>query len=363
MRAGTGRRSGSGGVRSAASGGRSSTPPAARRCPVRLRAERLGALPDRLYLAAETDLEALLGHLDMVKPGLLVVDSVQTITAPGTDGVPGGVTQVRAVTAALITVAKERGIATVLVGHVTKDGQVAGPRVLEHLVDVVLHFEGDRHSALRLVRGLKNRFGAADEVGCFEMHEGGIAGLADPSGLFLTRYAEPTPGTCVTVAMEGRRALATEVQALIGAQVAGSPRRTVSGLDSARLAMVLAVLQRRAGTKLHDREVFAATVGGIRVVEPAADLGMALAVASATHDLPLAADLVAIGEVGLTGEGRRVGAVPRRLAEAARLGFRFALVPPGSGVGTAPAGMTVREAPDVRTAIQWAASASAGAAR
>src|SRR6266702_5502122 len=299
-----------------------------------------------------------LGHLDAVKPGLLVVDSVQTITAPGTDGVPGGVTQVRAVTAALVTVAKERGVATVLVGHVTKDGQVAGPRVLEHLVDVVLQFEGDRHSALRLVRGLKNRFGAADEVGCFEMHEGGIAGLADPSGLFLTRYAEPTPGTCVTVAMEGRRALVTEVQALIGAQVAGSPRRTVSGLDSARLAMVLAVLQRRTNVRLTDREVFAATVGGIRVVEPAADLGMALAVASATHDLPLAADLVAIGEVGLTGEVRRVGAVPRRLAEAARLGFRHALVPPGSAA-TAPAGMRVQEVGDVRAAVQCAARASA----
>jgi DNA repair protein RadA/Sms len=160
----------------------------------------------------------------------------------------------------------------------------------------------------------------------------------------------------VTVAMEGRRALVTEIQALIGAQVAGSPRRTVSGLDSARLAMVLAVLQRRTEAKLHDREVFAATVGGIRVVEPAADLGMALAVASATHNLPLAPDLVAIGEVGLTGEVRRVGAVPRRLAEAARLGFRFALVPPGSGTG--PAGMTVREVPDVRSAVRWAARAS-----
>src|SRR5436309_1424752 len=325
---------------------------------VRLRAERLGALHERLYLAAETDLEALLGHLDAVRPGLLVVDSVQTITAPGTDGVPGGVTQVRAVTAALVAVAKERNVATVLVGHVTKDGQVAGPRVLEHLVDVVLQFEGDRHSALRLVRGLKNRFGAADEVGCFEMHEAGITGLPDPSGLFLTRYAEPTAGTCVTVAMEGRRALVTEVQALIGAAVPGSPRRTVSGLESARLAMVLAVLQRRTEAKLHDREVFAATVGGIRVVEPAADLGMALAVASATHDLPLAANLVAIGEVGLTGEVRRVGAVPRRLAEAARLGFTFALVPPGSRVGKAPAGMTVREVPDVRSAVQWAARAS-----
>jgi DNA repair protein RadA/Sms len=331
---------------------------------VRLRAERLGALHERLYLAAETDLEALLGHLDAVKPGLLIVDSVQTISAPGTDGVPGGVTQVRAVTAALIAIAKERGIATVLVGHVTKDGQVAGPRVLEHLVDVVLQFEGDKHSSLRMVRGLKNRYGAADEVGCFEMHEGGISSLPDPSGLFLTRYAEPVPGTCVTVAMEGRRALVTEVQALIGAQMPGSPRRTVSGLDSARLAMVLAVLQRRTDTKLHDREVFAATVGGIRVVEPAADLGMALAVASATHDLPLAADLVAIGEVGLTGEVRRVGAVPRRLAEAGRLGFRFALVPPGcgpAGSGDAPAGMRVLEVGDVRAAVHWAARASAEA--
>jgi DNA repair protein RadA/Sms len=328
---------------------------------VRLRAERLGALHERLYLAAETDLEAVLGHIDAVKPGLLVIDSVQTVSAPGTEGVAGGVTQVRAVTAALVAVAKERGIATVLVGHVTKDGNVAGPRVLEHLVDVVLQFEGDKHSSLRMVRGLKNRFGAADEVGCFEMHEGGIASLPDPSGLFITRYAAPVAGTCVTVAMEGRRALVTEVQALLGATVAGSPRRTVSGLDSSRLAMVLAVLQRRTEARLHDREVFAATVGGIRVVEPAADLGVALAVASAAHDLPLAADLVAIGEVGLTGEIRRVGAVSRRLAEAARLGYRFALVPPGSGpaAGQSPPGMRVLEVTDLGSAVRYAASASA----
>ena len=328
---------------------------------VRLRAERLGALHERLYLAAETDLEAVLGHLEAVKPGLLVIDSVQTISAPGIEGVAGGVTQVRAVTAALVAVAKERGIATVLVGHVTKDGNVAGPRVLEHLVDVVLQFEGDKHSSLRMVRGLKNRYGAADEVGCFEMHEGGITSLPDPSGLFLTRYAEPVPGTCATVAMEGRRALVTEIQALIGATVAGSPRRTVSGLDSSRLAMVLAVLQRRTESRLHDREVFAATVGGIRVVEPAADLGVALAIASAAHDLPLAASLVAIGEVGLTGEIRRVGAVERRLAEAARLGFQFALVPAGCGpaaTGKAPPGMKVVEVSDLPTAVRWAAQAS-----
>jgi DNA repair protein RadA/Sms len=190
------------------------------------------------------------------------------------------------------------------------------------------------------------------------MHDGGITSLPDPSGLFLTRYADTVPGTCVTVAMEGRRALVAEVQALVGATItAGFPRRTVSGLDSARLAMVLAVLQRRSKMQLHDREVFAATVGGIRVVEPAADLGVALAIASAVHDLPLAPDLVAIGEVGLTGELRRVGAVPRRLAEAARLGFRFALVPPGCGpaaTGSVPAGMKVLEVADVRAALHWA---------
>jgi DNA repair protein RadA/Sms len=325
---------------------------------VRLRAERIGALHPRLFLAAETDVAAVIGHLDAVRPGLLVLDSVQTFSAPGTDGVPGGVTQVRAVAAAMVAVAKERRIATVLVGHVTKDGQVAGPRVLEHLVDVVLQFEGDKFSSLRLVRGLKNRFGAADEVGCFEMHEGGLTNLPDPSGLFLARYLEGgVPGTAVTVAMEGRRALVAEVQSLVGAVVSGSPRRTVSGLDSARLGMVLAVLQSRCGLRLHGREIYAATVGGIRVVEPAADLGLALAVASAANEFALAPDLVAIGEVGLTGEVRRVGAVSRRLAEAVRLGFRYALVPPGcgpAGTSSTPAGMDVIEVPNVRTALNWA---------
>jgi DNA repair protein RadA/Sms len=328
---------------------------------VRLRAERIGALHENLLLAAETDLGAVLGHLDDVKPGLLVLDSVQSFTAPGVDGVAGGVTQVRAVAAALVSVAKDRGIATVLVGHVTKDGQVAGPRVLEHLVDVVLQFEGDKFSSLRLIRGLKNRFGAADEVGCFEMHEGGLSSLPDPSGLFLTRYADAVPGTSVTVAMEGRRALVTEVQALVGAMVAGSPRRTVSGLDHSRLGMVLAVLQSRCGLKLHDREIFAATVGGMRVVEPSADLAIALSVASAANELPLAADLTAIGEVGLTGEVRRVGAVGRRLAEAARLGFRHALVPPGCGpaaTGPAPKGMRVLEVPTIRAALHAAVQLS-----
>ena len=299
---------------------------------VRLRAERIGALHDRLYLAAETDLSALLGHVDAVRPGLLVVDSVQTVGSPAVDGMPGGVTQVRAVTGGLIAVAKERGIATVLVGHVTKDGAIAGPRLLEHLVDVVLQFEGERHSTLRLVRGVKNRFGPADEVGCFELHDGGIRGLPDPSGLFLSRRSEPVPGTCVTVTVEGRRPLLAEVQALVAAATATQfPRRAVSGLDSARVAMVLAVLQRRGGVPIGDRDVYCATVGGVRVTEPAADLALALAVASAARDAPLPDGLIAVGELGLSGEVRRVSGVGRRLVEAARLGFTRALVPPGCG--------------------------------
>ncbi len=317
---------------------------------VRLRAERTGALHDRLYIAAETDLSAVLGHVDAVRPSLLVLDSVQTISSATADSAPGGVTQVRAVTAAVVAAAKDRGLATVLVGHVTKDGAVAGPRTLEHLVDVVLHFEGDRHSSLRMVRAVKNRFGPADEVGCFEMHDGGIRGLADPSGLFLNRHAEAVPGTCVTVALEGRRPLLAEVQALV-APTPVPPRRTVSGLDGARLAMVLAVLQRRARLRLHDRDVFAATVGGVRVVEPAADLALALAVASAATDLPLGNGLVAVGEVGLAGEVRPISSVPRRLAEAARLGFRRALVPPGVE-RPSNGGLEVVEVPDLATALR-----------
>ncbi len=317
---------------------------------VRLRAERTGALHPRLYLAAETDLAALLGHVETVDPGLLVVDSVQTIASPAAEGSAGGVTQVRAVAAALIAAAKSRTMATVLVGHVTKDGAIAGPRVLEHLVDVVLQFEGDRHSTLRLVRATKNRFGPADEVGCFELTDGGIEGLPDPSGLFLTRRAEPVPGTCVTVTVEGRRPLLAEVQALVARSTLATPRRAVSGLDSARVAMVLAVLERRGRVRLGADDVFSATVGGVRVTEPAADLALALAVASAARDAPIPPATVVLGEVGLSGEVRRVGAVGRRLAEAARLGFTAALVPPDPG--PVPPGLRVTEVADLGAALR-----------
>jgi DNA repair protein RadA/Sms len=319
---------------------------------VRLRAGRIKALSPHLFLAAETDIGAVLKHLDDVDPTLLIVDSVQTMAVAEVDGSAGGVTQVRQVAAALIAVAKERGIATVLVGHVTKDGSIAGPRVLEHLVDVVLQFEGERHSRLRLVRAIKNRYGACDEVGCFDLTEQGIVGLPDPSGLFLSRRGDPVSGTCVTVALEGRRPLVAEVQALVAKSSLATPRRTTSGLDPARVSMVLAVADRRAKVNIKDADVFTATVGGVKLTEPASDLAVALAVASAAVDLPLLPGLVAVGEVGLAGEVRRVESVARRLAEAARLGFTHALVPPDSG--PMPPGVHAVEVTDLMQAIRYA---------
>ena len=318
---------------------------------VRLRAERTGALHEELYLAAESDLSALLGHLDAVHPAMLVVDSVQTMSTSAAEGSAGGVSQVRAVATVLIAAAKERGLPVVLVGHVTKDGSVAGPRVLEHLVDVVLHFEGDRHSTLRMVRGVKNRFGPADEVGCFELRDDGIAGLPDPSGLFLSRRDTGVPGTAVTVVVEGKRPLPAEVQALVAASNLATPRRAVSGLDSARVAMVLAVTERRGGVALGGSDVYTATVGGMRVIEPAADLAVALAVASAVSDATLPDRTVVIGEIGLAGEVRRVNGIGRRLAEAARLGFTRALVPPDC-TDRVPDGLRVLEVPDLATALR-----------
>ncbi|WP_216213963.1 DNA repair protein RadA [Amycolatopsis aidingensis] len=317
---------------------------------VRLRAERTGNVHDRMYLAAESDLAAILGHVDTVKPGVLIVDSVQTMSSPQADSAPGGVTQIRAVTAGLVALAKERGLPVVLVGHVTKEGSVAGPRVLEHLVDVVLHFEGDRHSTLRMVRGVKNRFGAADEIGCFELREDGIAGVPDPSGLFLNRHVDAVAGTAVTVTVEGKRPLLGEVQALVSRSSLPQPRRAVSGLDSSRVAMILAVLEKRAGVRFGEQDVYAATVGGMKVVEPAVDLAVALAVHSAAYDDPLSPRLVAIGEVGLAGEIRRVTGVGRRLGEAVRLGFTHALVPPDPG--PLPDGIRTLEVSSLETAFK-----------
>jgi DNA repair protein RadA/Sms len=320
---------------------------------VRLRADRIGAISENLYLAAETDLAAIISHVESVQPRLLIIDSVQTIAAAEVEGVPGGVTQVREVAAALTAVAKERAMATILVGHVTKDGSVAGPRTLEHLVDVVLQFEGDRHSRLRMVRALKNRYGPTDEVGCFDLGEYGLIGLADPSGLFVSRHREPVPGTCVTVTLEGRRPLLAEVQALVASTNAEMPRRVTSGLDSSRVGMVLAVLQRRADVKVGKADVYAATVGGVKLTEPSVDLAVALALSSSMSNLSVPQGIVAIGEVGLAGEVRNVAGVPRRISEAERMGLRRAIVPADSGASSS-GGMEVVEVEDVRAAISAA---------
>ncbi|MAT18690.1 MAG: DNA repair protein RadA [Leifsonia sp.] len=292
---------------------------------VRLRAERTGALHDELFLAAETDLATILGQVDAVKPELLIVDSVQTVSSAMSDGAPGQPAQVREVAGTLIRVAKERGLPVLLVGHVTKDGSIAGPRMLEHLVDVVCSFEGDRQTSLRFVRALKNRFGPTDEVGCFEMTGDGIAEVPDPSGLFLSRGGTPVSGTCVTIALEGRRALPVEVQALVVGTQAPQPRRVVGGVDSSRVAMLLAVLERRCGLRLGQMDVYVSTVGGIRLVEPAADLAIALAIASAVKDVALPQTLAAVGEISLAGEIRPVAAAKQRASEARRLGYSTVL--------------------------------------
>ncbi|MEY2849183.1 MAG: hypothetical protein RI885_1850 [Actinomycetota bacterium] len=288
---------------------------------VRLRAERTGAMQSSLFLAAETDLATILGQIDDVRPDLVIVDSVQTVSSSLSEGLAGGPSQVREVAATLIRVSKDRGLPILLVGHVTKDGSIAGPRLLEHLVDVVLQFEGDRQTALRFVRAHKNRFGSTDEVGCFEMTGDGIAEVADPSGLFLSRGLVAVSGTCVTIAVEGRRALPVEVQALIVKSSAPQPRRVVNGVDSSRVAMLLAVLERRANLPLSGFDVYVSTVGGIRVVEPGADLAIALAIASAYKDRAFAGTMAAVGEISLAGEVRTASSSKQRAAEAQRLGF------------------------------------------
>lgn len=326
---------------------------------VRARADRTGALHEELFLAAESDLGVVLGHIEEHSPTLLVLDSVQTVQAQGTDTVAGGVAQVREVTNALVRTAKRRNMAVLIIGHVTKDGALAGPRTLEHLVDVVLSFEGERHGGFRMVRATKNRYGPADEVGCFEMTEAGIREVPDPSGLFTSSNGL-TEGTCVTVSLEGRRPLVVEVQALVVPTAMQVPRRMTHGLENARVTMTLAVLQRKAGYKLHTKEVYASTVGGVRLSDPAADLALAVAAASAMRNEEPVGRLVAIGEVGLSGEVRRVPAIGRRLAEAARLGFERAIVPAGAGKDARVDGIKVVEVASIQDALRVAFGNSSG---
>lgn len=325
---------------------------------VRSRAERIEAMAATLFLAAETDLATVLGQIDEVRPDLLIVDSVQTVASAQVDGAAGNVSQVREVASALIAVAKARDIAVLLVGHVTKDGSIAGPRTLEHLVDVVIQFEGDRHSRLRLVRAVKNRFGPTDEIGCFDLSEVGIVGLPDPSGLFTSDRTVTVPGTCMTVTLEGRRPLLAEVQSLVVPTSLPQPRRATSGLDAARVQMIIAVLDQRAQARVGAKDAFVSTVGGVRITEPAADLAIALAIGSAIEGRPLRPSLMAVGEVGLSGDIRPAVGIGRRLAEAARLGLTHALVPPGTlGAMSVPDALRVVEAPTVAEAMRASLSA------
>lgn len=299
---------------------------------VRLRAERLAALPPNLWLVSDTALPHVLDHVVSVQPDVLAVDSIQTVYEPELSSAPGSVAQVRACAHRLVRCSKERGMASVLVGHVTKDGALAGPRVLEHLVDTVLSFEGERHHALRLLRAVKHRFGSTDELGLFAMTDGGLDGVPDPSALFLADRRPGTPGSVVAPVLDGHRPLLVEVQALVSKTDLPTPRRSAQGLDSGRLALVLAVLQQHVAMGFERTDVHTVVAGGVKTVEPGADLALALALVSATTGTPVASELVACGEVGLGGELRQVHQTGRRLAEAARLGFRRAVVPASAAV-------------------------------
>ena len=306
---------------------------------VRLRAERLGALPPNLWLVAETALPNVLDHLSTVRPDVVAIDSIQTVFDPALSSAPGSVAQVRHSAHHLVRAAKERSLATILVGHVTKDGGLAGPRVLEHLVDTVLSFEGEAHHALRLLRATKHRFGSTDELGLFEMTGDGLAGVPDPSALFLADRRPGTPGSVVAPVLDGHRPLLVEVQALVTKSNLPVPRRSAQGLDNGRLSLVLAVLAKRVGAGVGDDDVYAVVAGGVKVVEPGADLALALALVSARTGIAVPDDVVACGEVGLGGELRQVHQTARRLAEAARLGFRRAIVPISAPAG--PPGIEV----------------------
>lgn len=321
---------------------------------VRLRAERLGALPPNLWLVAETALPHVLAHLRQVQPDVAVVDSIQAVHDPVLSSAPGSVAQVRECAHRLVREAKDRSLAVVLVGHVTKEGGLAGPRVLEHLVDTVLSFEGERHHALRLLRAAKHRFGATTELGLFAMTDGGLDGVPDPSALFLADRRPGVAGSAVAPILDGRRPLLVEVQALVTRSLLPAPRRSAQGLDGGRLALVLAVLDDQLDTAFHTTDVHTLAAGGVQVGEPGADLALALALVSARRGRAVPPDLVACGELGLGGELRQVHQTARRLGEAARLGFQRAVVP--ATAPSAPPGIELLRARTVAEAVELAVS-------
>jgi DNA repair protein RadA/Sms len=318
---------------------------------VALRARRLGLEGSQVQVLAETELEKMLSTLQTEKPDVAVIDSIQTVYSNQLTSAPGSVAQVRECAAHLTRIAKDEGVTVVMVGHVTKEGALAGPRVLEHMVDTVLYFEGDTHSSFRLVRAIKNRFGAVNEIGVFAMTEKGLKGVSNPSAIFLSQHSAPVPGSCVMVTLEGTRPLLVEIQALVDSG-GPSPRRLSVGLDRDRLAMLLAVLHRHAGVACMDQDVFVNAVGGVRIGEPAADLAVLLAITSSLRGRPLPKGFLAFGEVGLAGEVRPAPRGQERLKEAAKLGFSVAVVPKANAPKKPIDGLTLHPVERIEQVIE-----------
>ncbi len=328
---------------------------------IKLRSSRLGISGEGLYLLSETDLEVVLGQLERLSPGLVVVDSIQTVYLPELGAAPGSISQVRECALRLMQWAKRAGVPVFITGHVTKDGAIAGPRILEHVVDVVLYLEGEPFSSYRLLRSVKNRYGSTNEVGVFEMKETGLVEVPNPSAAFLSQRSREAIGSAVVPAIEGSRTVLVEIQALTNPTSFGLPRRTANGVDFNRLLLIAAVLTRRVGLKLGNQDIMVNVVGGLKVAEPAADLGIALAVASSFRDAGLKPGLAVMGEVGLSGELRAVSHLERRIEEAARLGFKHCLVP-GTGAKISTAGdSTLTRVSTLREAIAAGLVRRAGA--
>jgi len=320
---------------------------------LKLRADRLGIGGDRLLVLAENDLDAIVEQVTQIRPTLAVIDSIQTVFMESVSSAPGSVSQVRECAGRLMLLAKSTQVPVFLVGHVNKEGAIAGPRVLEHIVDTVLYLEGERHQSFRILRSQKNRFGSTDELGIFEMLDSGMREVLDPSRAFLEDRSLQEVGNVVHVALEGTRPLLVELQSLVTDAAYGTPRRSVTGIDLNRLHMLAAVLEKRAGVSLGGRDIFVNVAGGVKLTEPAADLATALAIASNANNQPAGRDVVALGELGLSGEVRRVAQLERRLLEAHRLGFSRAFVPAGSEIrGQALQGMTLHRVATVADAIR-----------
>jgi DNA repair protein RadA/Sms len=292
-----------------------------------MRANRLNVSAEELYLVSETNMDVIMSQVESLKPGFLVVDSIQTVFIPQLSSAPGSVTQVREATGVMMRLAKNQGITTFIVGHVTKEGAIAGPRVLEHMVDTVLYFEGDRHHSYRILRGVKNRFGSTNEIGVFEMRDRGLIQIFNPSEILLSERTHGVPGSVVLCSMEGTRPVLVEVQALVSTTAFGMARRMSTGIDYNRVILLMAVVEKRVGMQLYNQDAYVNVVGGLKIDEPAADLAVVIAIASSFRNIPVSPELVVMGEVGLTGEVRGVSHIDKRINESLRLGFKQCVVP------------------------------------